>query len=236
MTINADIQTLAPGDLVVLFELDATNLGGQLFRFHAGTNGLRSAVYWRGNQYVPMPIEAAGFEANGKGQIARPTIKVANLGGAIYALTASFDDLLGAKLTRRRTLGKYLDAVNFPGGVNPTADSLAEFPQDIYFVDRKANENNVYTEWELSASFDVAGVQLPRRPMTQTVCLWTYRVNDGVTSACSYAGTTYFDANDVSVATVAQDACGRKLSSCRARFQGAALPFGGFPGVGLSKS
>ena len=114
MTIAQDIQGLEPGSLVQLFELDATSLGGGVTRFHAGTNGLRSSVVWNGQTYVPLPVEASGFEFNGKGQLPRPTIKVANTGGAMGALAATYGDLLGARLTRRRTMVKYLDAANFP--------------------------------------------------------------------------------------------------------------------------
>jgi lambda family phage minor tail protein L len=59
-------------------------------------------------------------------------------------------------------------------------------------------------------------------------------VNDE-SSACSYTGTTYFDANDTPVATAGQDVCGKRLSSCQARFGTQPLPFGGFPGVGLTR-
>lgn len=235
MSLAADIQSLSPGDLVTLFDLDTTALGGSLLRFHAGTNGLRTAVVWQGNSYVPLPIEATGFEINGKGQLPRPSIKVANIGGALGALAAEYDDLLGAKLIRRRTLAKYLDAGNFAGGVNTAADPSAEFPLDVYFIDRKANENKVLIEWELAASFDVAGTRLPRRPMTQGVCPWRYRNNDGMVSACSWTGTTYFDATDQPVGSAGLDVCGKRLSSCRARFGDGQLPFGGFPGIGLSK-
>jgi lambda family phage minor tail protein L len=234
MPVPSEIRSLQPGALVELFELDATALGGAVTRFHAGTNQLRTDVVWQGNTYQPLPIEASGFEFNGNGQLPRPNLRVANIGGAIGVLVRDYQDLLGAKVTRRRTLARYLDAVNFPGGVNPTADPAAELPPDIYFVDRKAGENKVFIDFELAAAFDVAGVVLPRRPVTQNVCVWRYRVNDE-SSACSYTGTTYFDANDTPVATAGQDVCGKRLSSCQARFGTQPLPFGGFPGVGLTR-
>jgi lambda family phage minor tail protein L len=234
VTIAQDIQKLEPGSLVELFVLDATALGGAVTRFHAGTNGLRTPVVWQGNTYTPLPVEAAGFEFSGKGQLPRPTMKIANIGGAVGALVRDYADLLGAKVVRLRTLAKYLDAVNFPGGVNATADPAAAFPDDVFFVDRKASENKVQVEFELAASFDVAGVVLPRRPITQNVCTWRYRANDA-SSACSYTGTGYFDANDAPVGSLALDVCGKRLSSCKARFGTAPLPFGGFPGVGLTR-
>jgi lambda family phage minor tail protein L len=233
MSITSDIQRLEPGALIELFELDASALGGGHTYFHAGTNASRAPIVWQGLTYQALPIEARGFEFSGKGQLPRPTIKVANIGGSLGALAAAYSDLLGARLIRRRTLGRYLDAVNFTGG-NASADPTAAFPDDVYIVDRKAAENTIYIEWELAASFDVAGVALPRRPLTQNICTWDYRVNDGV-SACSYTGTLYFDATDTAVGTASADVCGKRLSSCRARHGNGSLPFGGFPGIGITR-
>lgn len=223
-----DLRKLEPGAIVELFELDLTAFGGELLRFHAGTNSLLSPVVWNGNEYTPFPVQASGFEFNGQGQAARPKLAAANVAGSITALVLQFEDIVGAKVTRRRTLTKYLDAVNFPGGVNPTADPLAAFPSDVFFVDRKSLETNQVVEFELSPAMDVTGVQLPRRQIVQNVCPWAYRGSE-----CGWTGTTYYDADDVAT-TLANDACGKRLSSCKVRFgQYAELPYGGFPVAGL---
>ena len=235
MTIQQEIHALAPGAIVVLYELDATAQGGAITRMHAGTNGLRQPVVWQGQTYQPFPIEADGFEFSGKGQLPRPVVRVANAMGVLSVLVRNYQDLIGAKFTRRRTMAKFLDAVNFPGGVNPTADPTAALPDDVYFIDRKATENKVVVEFELAAAFDVAGVQLPARYITQNVCAWRYRVNDE-SSGCPYSGTVYYDASDRPVASAALDVCGKRLSSCKARFGAAAvLPFGGFPAAGMTR-
>ena len=228
-SITSEIQKLEPSAIVELFEVDATSIGGNLLRFHAGTNGLSQAVVWQGNTYMAFPIVASGFDYSGNGQLPRPKLQVANITGAITALVLLYEDMLGAKLTRKRTLAKYLDAANFTGGTNPTADPTAEFPQDIFFIDRKASETRDMVEFELAAAFDVAGVQLPRRQIIQNVCVWKYR-----SAECSYTGTAYFNANDVAVSSSGADVCGKRLTSCKARFgQTAELPFGSFPSAGL---
>lgn len=233
MTIQQDLARLEAGSLVELFELDATALGGSITRVHNGTNVLRSAVVWQGNTYNPFPVEASGFEMTGKGTIPRPLLRIANVTGLLGSMVRDYNDLIGAKLTRKRTMVKYLDAVNFTGGVNPTADPTAYLPDDVYYVDRKATENKVYIELELAASFDLTGVNIPRRYIVQNVCPWKYRVNDE-SSACNYTGTNYFDANDAPT-TVGNDVCGKRLSSCKARFgSNSPLPFGGFPSAGLT--
>ena len=226
--IASDIQGLTPGAIVELFELDLTAFGGELLRFHAGTNSLLGPVIWGGNEYTPFPVQASGFEFNGQGQAARPKLAAANVAGSITALVLQFEDIVGAKVTRHRTLAKYLDAVNFAGGVNQFADPEAEFPNDVFFVDRKSLETNQVVEFELSPAMDVTGVQLPRRQIVQNVCPWAYRGSE-----CGWTGTTYYDADDVAT-TLANDACGKRLSSCKVRFgQFAELPYGGFPAAGL---
>lgn len=230
-TITSEIQKLEPSAIIELFEMDATAFGGDLLRFHAGTNSLRQNLVWQGNTYTAFPIKASGFDMSGNGQLPRPKLQVANVTGAITLLVLTYDDLLGAKITRKRTLAKYLDAVNYPGGTNPMADAMAEFADDVFFVDRKVTETRDLVEFELAAAFDVAGVQLPRRQIIQNVCVWRYRGGE-----CGYTGTSYFDANDAAVGSAGLDVCGKRLASCKARFgQNNPLPFGSFPAAGLTR-
>lgn len=230
-SITSEIQKLDPSAIVELFELDTTTFGGDKYYFHAGTNEVTQNIVWQGQTYAAYPIEVGGFDFVTGEQIPRPRMRVANVTGVITALVLAYDDLIGAKVTRKRTMVKYLDAVNFDGGTNPTADSTAEFPDDIYFIDQKVNENMNFVEFELAASFDVQGVKLPKRHIVQNVCQWVYRGAE-----CGYTGTDYFDKNDNVVATSGQDVCGKRLSSCKARFgENGELPFGGFPAAGLIK-
>jgi lambda family phage minor tail protein L len=227
--LSSEIQSLSPSAVIELFVLDASAIGGDIFRFHAGTNALRGKLIWQAKEYLPFPVQVSGFEFSGTGQLPRPKIVVANLTGVMTTLLLELDDLLGAKFTRKRTLAKFLDAANFPSGSNPTADPTAEFADDIFFVDRKISENRDIVEFELASSFDLQGVKLPRRQIIQNICPWKYRGAE-----CGYTGSSSFDANDIPVGSIAQDTCGKRLSSCKARFgQNAELPFGGFPAAGL---
>lgn len=88
-------------------------LPDQTLRFHAGVSEKLGSVIWKGNTYTPWPINAAEFATPSQGSPARPKLQVGNFGGTISALCRQYDDLLWAKLKRRRTLVKYLDAVNF---------------------------------------------------------------------------------------------------------------------------
>lgn len=230
-TITSEIQKLEPSAIIELFVLDATSIGSDVFRFHAGTNGLSQNIAWQGNTYMPFPVKATGFDMSGNGQLPRPKLQMANVTGAITLLVLQYEDMLGTKVVRKRTLAKYLDAANFPGGTNPTADATAEFPDDVFFIDRKVTETRDVVEFELAAAFDVAGVQLPRRQIIQNVCTWRYRGGE-----CGYTGTNYFDANDQPVGSAGLDVCGKRLTSCEARFgENNPLPFGSFPAAGLTR-
>jgi hypothetical protein len=112
-------------------------------------------------------------------------------------------------------LARYIDGVNFPGGTNPlgTPDPTAEFPREIYYIDRKASENRDLIEFELAAAFDLVGVRAPRRQCVSNVCQWTYRGPE-----CGYAGNAFFNFNDVPVTAIGQDVCGKRLRSCELRF------------------
>ena len=177
--IITDLQKINPSAIIELFTLttDVTLHGStQTYRFHNGTSlNANGDIIWAGNQYIKMPIQAEGF-AFQKGQLPRPTLTISNALGTITAILLNVNqvttgnDLTGATVTRIRTLARYLDAVNFPDSTNPlgTPDPTAEFPQEIYKIDRKSSENREVVQFELAAVFDLAGIRAPKRQCTRT--------------------------------------------------------------------
>lgn len=228
--IITEIQNLQPSAVIELFELDFDSTNTENLYFHAGTNELHQSVVWQGKTYMPLPIEAEGFDISAKGELPRPTLTIANIEGLFSGLIRQYDDLIGVKLIRRRTFARYLDAVNFPNG-NPEADPNVHFPDDLWFIDKKATETKTMIKWELASAFDLQGVQLPRRQIIQNYCQWKYRGGE-----CGYDGP-YYDINDKPCLNQSEDMCAKKLSSCRVRFEAitvnnnVVLPFGGFPGA-----
>lgn len=206
---TADLQSLDPGAILDLWELDCTSQGGSIQYFHGGTNELGTPVVWKGQSYAPMPVQVEGVELSGKGTLPRPTFRVANLDGTISQLVLPLDDLLGAKVTRRRTAVKYLDAANFEKG-NPSADPNQEYPIEVFYVEQKTSETPSVIEWSLRSALDTQGQKIPRRLIQATVCVW----NDA--SICAYS-------------TGSQ--CPKTLNACKDRHSGE-LPFGAFPGSG----
>ena len=148
------------------FELNTAQHGETtVHRFTNTKNELGNDIVWQGNTYTAIPLKAEGYEASGQGTLPRPSISVSNLLGTFTTLIAILPDgLEGCKVTRTRTLSKYLDAVNFTGGSNSDADPTSYFrPRDIYFIDRKSMENRDVISYEMCSAFDLAGVRLPKR-------------------------------------------------------------------------
>lgn len=227
MTIATEIQSLSPTQMVEFFVLDLTPITpGEIMYFHSGINQLQQVIVWQGQQYFPLPIEAEGFDMNTKGTLPRPKIRLANVDGLFSAEVYLNDDFVGCKVTRKRTFARFLDAVNFPGGVNAEADPTQYLPDEIWIIDQKIAENRYIVEWELASAFDLQNVQLPARQMIKDTCTWKYRGAD-----CGYTGTLYFDEADQSVSTSTADVCGKRVRSCRLRHQNVVVPFGGFPGL-----
>lgn len=234
--IAIQLATLAHDAVIELFEVDATVLGGGVTRFHNATNALRGSVVWQGNAFEHWPIEASGFAASANGRFARPTLKVSNASGVIGVLVREYRGLKGARLTRKRTLARYLDAVNFPGGVNASADPATHYPDDVWFLDRQAQRDKRVVVYELASPMDVAGVQLPRRQVMANSCAWLamggYRGPN-----CGYTGAAVAKADDSATALLGEDRCGGRLSSCRLRqWPNSELGFGGFPGAGVMRN
>lgn len=229
-TINSDVQKLNLGSDVTLFIIDTSVIGGSdIFHFHSGVNILGNNVVWQGVTYTRYPLSAVGYELSGKGILPRPSLTVANVSGAFSALCNTYQDMLGTKITRKKTLLKYLDAVNFAGGVNPTADPDSHYADEVHFINRKTGQNQIAITFELVSSWDVTGQKLPRRQIIKNACPWVYRGAD-----CGYAGSSYWDVNDLPVGTLVQDVCGKRLNSCKLRFGALAeLPYGGMPGATL---
>ena len=237
------LQEIAPGAVIELFELElntAQHGTNEIYRFHAGSSlHNNDEVVWNGNSYLRFPVEADGFEYSGNGQLPRPKVRVSNILSTITALLLTLPDgLEGAKFTRIRTLGRYLDAENFPptdalltedgfdllyedgssiyleASTNPTADPTAEFPREVYYVDRKVVETRDVVEFELAAAFDLAGVSAPKRQCIANICQWVYKSTE-----CGYTGEL--------------PTCDKTLDACKAHFGTyAELPFGSFPGIG----
>ena len=173
-TVTATTSQSTSGN--VSFNINATIANPTVYLFHSGNNLKDNTdLIWQANTYEKFPCDAEGFAYSGKGKLPRPTLTFSNLLGNITAImqlvnqTTAFSDLTGAKVIRRRTLSRFLDAVNFPSSINPygTPDPSAELPREIYFIERKVTENRDIVQFELVSTFDLIGVGAPKKLVTR---------------------------------------------------------------------
>jgi len=221
-SLNYELSNLTPSSLIVFFEIDlsklletkgitlaeqAQTIGFEknerdgILRFHNNIKIFNSYIKWHGYTYYPAPIVADGFASTTKGTLPTPTLTIASqseTGADQLALLKheirKFGDIIGAKVTRRRTFAKYLDVTNFGGrgsfvtSTSPMAnemkttipdgyepDPYAELPQDVYYIERKETENKTVLKYQLSSILDLEGIKIPKRTIISDKCMWQYR-------------------------------------------------------------
>ena len=208
--------------LITVFEVQLPNsdLGGpgvDKLYFHDGANGTANiqwytlldddnfgstnAAHYSASpvDYVAFPVESEGWEVRGSGtgSLPRPTVRFANINQYWNAHLSEYDDLVGVKVIRRRTLQKYLSTT-----------PPIEFNRDVYYIERKSKEDAIMVEFELTSAFDVQGVKLPRRSIIAARCPWKYKDPDQ--GGCDWPAdnrftvdgtehTLYFDKDDTRI-------------------------------------
>lgn len=239
MIIN-EILSSSPSHIIDLFEADFTSIssipidseGNTKLRFFNDINEVGTELVWNGDAYTRYPFELTGIEWSGAG-LPTPKLTISNIGGLLTALNFKYQDLLGLRVTRYRTMLKYLDAVNFPGGINPDADPTASFPKEVFYIDRKVLENSSLVEYDLVSALDISSIKLPRRLIIQNMCQWKYK-----DANCGYIPSEHSDRMSTSAGVPTNDPeldnCGKRLSDCKYRFGATSvLNYGAFPGAGL---
>jgi lambda family phage minor tail protein L len=153
----ADLRNLSQSSAIVeLFTLNATNIGGGVYRFcnYEAMDG--GAVYRSGVPFYPMPIIMDGFGRNTTGPASKPTLSVSNVSKELLAVVISLGDLVDAKISRDVVYAKHLD-----GGASPDSTQIIE--SDVFIVDQKVLHTNRVISWALSVPYDVPGTMLPYR-------------------------------------------------------------------------
>ena len=207
---------------VLLPESDIGGAGIDKLYFHDGANGTNdiqwyslldednfgstNSAHYGQQTYSAFPVESDGWEVRGSGSLPRPTVKFANINQYWSAHLSNFDDLVGARVIRRRTLAKYL--VGGDNAQNPPV----EFNRDVYYIERKTSETSTIVEFELASAFDVQGIKLPRRSIVAARCPWKYKDTDQ--GGCDWPSdnrytidsteyTLYFDKDDTRITSYA---------------------------------
>lgn len=222
------VASISGATVTLAFPLGFVAQAGSVWNLYA-----HRSVRFAGITYEAMPIEASGFEWNGQGKLPRPKLRVSNIGGMVGGLLIAFGDLLGATVTRTRTMAKFLDG-------QPTADATAYFEPDVFRVDRLALRSRDIVEFELASAIDQLGQRLPGRQMLRNTCSHTYRKRVGgswVPGTCPYAGANMFKIDNTATAVHAEDVCDHHMTGCLARFGVKTdLPIAAFPGLALVRA
>ncbi len=197
MALEDDVKLGYYDSVVELFELDLRDMEAvdtasqERYYFTNQVLPDGSKIKWRRNDnvsststvtYEPIPIAATNFERTTKGQIPTPELVVSNIFGTLSELIEDLDDLIGARIVRRRTLVKHL-----VGQANENLSSY--FPSDIFYIERKVREDSMSITFALASPLDLEGLQLPKRVITQNYCVWKYRGAE-----CGYNGDPVADA------------------------------------------
>ena len=190
-------QAIASGFIEVFeIELPDSNIGGHgidRLYFHNGATGTQNISWYSpinldnwgsttrtdysAATYTAFPVEAEGFETRGTGTLPRPLVRFANVNQYWNAFLSDYDDLVGAKVIRRKTLEKYLATSGKTVANDPNCPPV-EFNRDLYYIERKTKETPQLVEFELASAFDVQGVKLPRRTIIAARCPWKYKDTD----------------------------------------------------------
>lgn len=144
-SINSHIHEIEPTTPVFLYEIDLNeirpasisypNKNGPVkdgvIRIHNDFNLFfinRGIIRWRGNLYFPFPIYGEQFDITSNGTIPTPKVKFSSqflddefnsFYKYIRMQIQELKDIVGSKVTRRKTFVRYLSPSNFTEGVNP---------------------------------------------------------------------------------------------------------------------
>lgn len=155
------------------------------------------------NEYFAFPIEMTDVNVTSDGPASRPTLSVANVISAVKVTSGvaeavgpdektletilsdlgitSNEDLLGARVVRRRTLEEHLIAST------ATPSVPIEFPSYVYYIDRLSGETKISVQFELSSPFDLEGVKVPHREIIGRYCSWKYQgMKESSEGGCSW--------------------------------------------------
>ena len=156
MTIAQDLKASALPNYIELFVLNMTAIGGTTLYFTPSTVAGSASIVFGGTTYVPLPISGSGWETSIDGAAPQPTLKVSNVTKYIQSYLTTYDDLVGARLTRYQTFDKYLD-----NGSSP--DSSQVFNTCVYSIEQLVSQNKYEIEFKIASIIDTPQLKLPRK-------------------------------------------------------------------------
>lgn len=222
----SDTQTTETPQLIELWRLDVSRLlpaASTDDRFHYFVDSEQvggQSISFGGITYGLVRMQATGFERNSTGKQPRPRLRLDNVVPYYTILAKRYDGLIGARVSRMRTMSVYLDG-------KPRANPNAFSPPDYWTIEQKNEESELSISFTLSTSLDLEGKALPGRRMTKDFCDFVYRSGEG----CTYSDNRYFDRLNNPTTSVEDDECSHTPAGCEIRFGVRNIPVGCFPGL-----
>ena len=218
------LQSLYPGEIITLVEVDGSKFGANVYRFHAENiaytpEELMQAretgilppkdIIFRGDVYGARPfgISGIGFTSNGKAE--KPQLSLSNLDGRVAALIRSYNGMMQAKVTIWITQADLL-------GDNGAVEDGA-YRKMVYYIERPNFVNRDVARFDLTSPYDMDGIMIPSR-LTQSVCYWAQRGWYRSGKGCGYNGSAMFDKDNNPVSDPSQDFCAGTVTACKLRF------------------
>ncbi len=92
---------------MVLWEIDLTVVGGERY-FFCNEQNEKVSRSPAGATVSGVSHSGTGFELNGKGSAARPTLTVSNLHGMVTGMAEDLQSLVGGTVVRRKVYARFL--------------------------------------------------------------------------------------------------------------------------------
>lgn len=228
------LQSLYPGEIITLVEIDGTRFGANIYRLHneniaytpeelmqarqTGTLPEKNIIF-RGDVYGARPFGISGINFTSNGKAEKPQLTLSNIDSQVSALIRSYNGMMQAKVTIWITAADLLD------GAGNVANG--DYRKMVYYIERPSFCNQSTARFDLTSPYDMDGIMIPPRT-AQSVCYWAQRGWYRSGKGCGYNGSKMFDKDNNPVTDPSQDYCPGTATACKLRF-GATneLDFGG---------
>lgn len=218
------LQSLFPGEIITLVEIDGTKFGAQIYRFHAENiaytpeellqareTGILppKEIKFRGDIYGARPFGITGISFTSTGKADKPQLSLSNIDSRVSALVRSYNGMMQAKVTIWVTSAELMDE---NGDVEDGA-----YRKMVYYIERPNFINSTVVRFDLTSPYDMDGIMIPPR-ITQSVCYWAQRGWYKSGKGCCYNGAAMFDKDNNPVTDPSQDYCAGTVTACKLRF------------------
>lgn len=154
-----NLNALNVENLIQLITFDFRPFGGSMQRFtdtstYQGSSAALSPITFQGNDYLPLPFQAGGFQSGGENMV-RPSFQVGDYSGVLYEQLRDMGFAPGAPVTRMMVL---------------KADILANNPYAVFqthrYVLNRVSKQGFVLDLELATHIDFAMRKFPGVVMT----------------------------------------------------------------------